>query len=485
MSRRRNIRFRSKTHFSGARECIIRQCVSGVCVDWCARCTQCSSVDRFNMRPHPWNTKAQWRFYCGVVLLAVCFGNRGVAASQPDGSDPSAPAGSSSKDERDILLDETSELVHKLENLGKAPYANPADPIGEHSNGVIRPALNVQHELDVLELRVAQLLQVASGETAPDFDFTSSVPCTPQPATAAAATTATTGPATTEGNDEGNAAGTANETAEAGAEDDVEGEIVKQCEIGRFGLRTGLLAVVLLLVGAPIFYVIYNRRSIIDGVVDSEFATLDVDNSNSIDANEFYIAVLQMYLKVNRITTILPPKYLEIRRYFDENHEMDRKEFKAAVAILIDTTLKRVLASLVLTFCTPWIAPHIVDIAAFALNPLIYAADMSTCGHAVVVVIGTLINRQLFTTITSVLLVLIALPRMFMWIDKEEQQMLDGKTDVSILGRIKTFLKSPKLLQARMVELKKNVNSVSQRSYKSYQRRGDPRVSKGVDKTVE
>jgi hypothetical protein len=162
---------------------------------------------------------------------------------------------------------------------------------------------------------------------------------------------------------------------------------------------------------APIFYVIYNRRSIIDGVVDSEFATLDVDNSNSIDANEFYIAVLQMYLKVNRITTILPPKYLEIRRYFDANHEMDRKEFKAAVAILIDTTLKRVLASLVLTFCTPWIAPHIVDIAAFALNPLIYAADMSTCGHAVVVVIGTLINRQLFTTITSVLLVLIALPR--------------------------------------------------------------------------
>jgi hypothetical protein len=157
--------------------------------------------------------------------------------------------------------------------------------------------------------------------------------------------------------------------------------------------------------------VIYNRRSIIDGVVDSEFATLDVDNSNSIDANEFYIAVLQMYLKVNRITTILPPKYLEIRRYFDANHEMDRKEFKAAVAILIDTTLKRVLASLVLTFCTPWIAPHIVDIAAFALNPLIYAADMSTCGHAVVVVIGTLINRQLFTTITSVLLVLIALPR--------------------------------------------------------------------------
>jgi hypothetical protein len=72
-----------------------------------------------------------------------------------------------------------------------------------------------------------------------------------------------------------------------------------------------------------------------------------------------------------------------------------------------------------------------------------------------------------------------------MWIDKEEQQMLDGKTDVSILGRIKTFLKSPKLLQARMVELKKNVNSVSQRSYTSYQRRGDPRVSKGVDKTVE
>lgn len=215
-----------------------------------------------------------------------------------------------------------------------------------------------------------------------------------------------------------------------------------------------------------------------------------MNNSNTIDANEFYIAVLQMYLKVNRVTTILPPTYPEIRRYFDDGREMDREEFKTAVAILIDTTLKRVVSSLVLALCTPWIAPYIVDGVALAVVPLIYVADISSCGHMIVVIIGTIMNRQLFTTITSVLLVLIALPRVsshpasrilvqhlsfylifdlqvFMWIDKEEQQLLDGEADVSILGRIKTFFAAPKLIQERIVELKQQVEeggiSVSQR----------------------
>eukprot|EP00035_Acanthoeca_spectabilis_P021620 m.439207 g.439207 ORF g.439207 m.439207 type:complete len:417 (+) comp18350_c0_seq1:79-1329(+) len=343
----------------------------------------------------------------------------------------------------ETLWDETDALIGKLEKLGQP---------GKCKDVPVASAA-VHRELDALELMVAQLLQVASGKTFPDLAASEpGIPYVPQPTPAAH-------PEST------------HETAsgENGTilDDDVEGEIVKVCAVPRPLLRIGLLSFIVLLTGAPLIYVFYNRKSIIDALVDKEFETLDVNNSNTIDANEFYIAVLQMYLKVNRVTTILPPTYPEIRRYFDNGREMDREEFKTAVAILIDTTLKRVVSSLVLALCTPWIAPYIVDGVALAVVPLIYVADISSCGHMIVVIIGTIMNRQLFTTITSVLLVLIALPRVFMWIDKEEQQLLDGEADVSILGRIKTFFAAPKLIQKRIVELKQQVEeggiSVSQR----------------------
>jgi hypothetical protein len=48
---------------------------------------------------------------------------------------------------------------------------------------------------------------------------------------------------------------------------------------------------------------------------------------------------------------------------------MDRAEFKEAIAILIDTTLKRVGSSFALALLAPWIAPYIVDIIWFFMGP--------------------------------------------------------------------------------------------------------------------
>eukprot|EP00038_Savillea_parva_P026886 m.56628 g.56628 ORF g.56628 m.56628 type:complete len:434 (+) comp7692_c0_seq1:205-1506(+) len=385
-----------------------------------------------------------------VVCLLACAALVRVNAADADGE----VVGDDDRGKKTAaLLDETSKLVDKLEETmtgsGGASCGRSATLDATTIIPLRRPTdvtASVHRSIDALELRVAQLLQVAAGETVPDIGLPLSAPTVACPKCATGCSHQATGDK--------------NANATSAVEEDVEAEIVKQCAVPRAGLRIGIISVVLLLVGAPLLYVFYNRRSIIDGIVDKEFEVLDVNNSNSIDANEFYIAVLQMYLKVNRITTILPPKYRDIRRYFADDREMDREEFKTAVAVLIDTTLKRVVASLALALATPWIAPYIVDAVALAVIPLVYVADTSSCGQAVVIVVGNLMNRQLFTTITSVVLVLIALPRIFMWIDQEEQQILEGAEgaeNLSIMGRIKMFLAAPKLVQTRITQAPGNI----------------------------
>lgn len=56
-------------------------------------------------------------------------------------------------------------------------------------------------------------------------------------------------------------------------------------------------------------------------------------------------------------------------KHAQDKHEMDRAEFKEAIAILIDTTLKRVGSSFALALLAPWIAPYIVDIIWFFMGP--------------------------------------------------------------------------------------------------------------------
>jgi hypothetical protein len=84
----------------------------------------------------------------------------------------------------------------------------------------------------------------------------------------------------------------------ATSSDDVEGEIERKCAVPRVGIRIGLVVFALLIVGLPVGYCVMNRRSIIDTVCDNQFKEIDVDGSNSINVDEFYIAVLQIYLKV-------------------------------------------------------------------------------------------------------------------------------------------------------------------------------------------
>ena len=96
----------------------------------------------------------------------------------------------------------------------------------------------VHRELDALELRVAQLLQVASGKTFPDLAAPEpGAPCVPQPTVAAQ-----TGPSQ-------EVAPSENETI---LDDDVEGEIVKVCAVPRPLLRIGLLSFIVLLIGVRI-----------------------------------------------------------------------------------------------------------------------------------------------------------------------------------------------------------------------------------------
>ena len=40
-----------------------------------------------------------------------------------------------------------------------------------------------------------------------------------------------------------------------------------------------------------------------------------------------------------------------------------------------------------------------------------------------------------------------------MWIDEEEKQQLGGEKDVSLLGRLKSILRAPKLIQSRLSEI--------------------------------
>jgi hypothetical protein len=179
-----------------------------------------------------------------------------------------------------------------------------------------------------------------------------------------------------------------------------------------------IFVLVVLLSGGA--YLWFKGRKIVTELTTQVFNMVDADHNGTIDKHELYSAVLMFYLKLNTKVRIKPPTHEVLEKLgLYEKCPMDKEAFLEAMMTLASQAIGRLLSYALATTTAPFMAPYIVQAEIFALEyvNLDYASLFSDCQKVAIETALPNFNRQLATTLTSVSIVTILLPRFFDWID--------------------------------------------------------------------
>ena len=163
------------------------------------------------------------------------------------------------------------------------------------------------------------------------------------------------------------------------------------------------------------------RRKLVKYITDLMFNMVDLDANGTIDHHELYSAVLMFYLKLNMYTSDVPPTNAALEKLgLYKKCPMKHEVFVESMMILTEQTVGRLASYALAATASPFLAPYIVGFVASALEylKLDSASILASCQREAIEKALPYLNRQLATTLTSVTIFAVVLPRFFDWIDE-------------------------------------------------------------------
>jgi len=147
-------------------------------------------------------------------------------------------------------------------------------------------------------------------------------------------------------------------------------------------LATVLLVVVLLatLIG---LYIRQRWRTWMDRALDATFESTDLDKSGKINRDEFYIAVLEMYIQFHLYgVNVRAPNRETIMHMMeemdaDDSGDIDRQEFRRVITRLLMTQSTRMATQLALTVVCPVTAGYVTAAIRLAASRTAVAFGLS------------------------------------------------------------------------------------------------------------
>jgi hypothetical protein len=201
------------------------------------------------------------------------------------------------------------------------------------------------------------------------------------------------------------------------------------------------------------------RRKLVKYITDLMFNMVDLDANGTIDHHELYSAVLMFYLKLNMYTPlqIVPPTNAALEKLgLYKKCPMKHEVFVESMMILTEQTVGRLASYALAATASPFLAPYIVGFVASALEylKLDSASILTSCQREAIEKALPYLNRQLATTLTSVTIFAVVLPRFFDWIDEGV-----NSTDALIHHLIDPAKKKREDSKALPVNKKRDLNS--------------------------
>eukprot|EP00614_Pseudopedinella_elastica_P008749 CAMPEP_0172607404 /NCGR_PEP_ID=MMETSP1068-20121228/27592_1 /TAXON_ID=35684 /ORGANISM="Pseudopedinella elastica, Strain CCMP716" /LENGTH=308 /DNA_ID=CAMNT_0013410393 /DNA_START=55 /DNA_END=982 /DNA_ORIENTATION=+ len=151
------------------------------------------------------------------------------------------------------------------------------------------------------------------------------------------------------------------------------------------------------------------------------FDAVDIDHSGSVDLKEIEIAVADMYLEINKYVRVKRPDREEIRAYMekfdtDNSGELNKAEFTLLVKAIVANGIGRICAIVAVMVASPFVAAALIDYFQEQATDLVKYIPIGRCTREALVAVLPL-NEQTATTVISVCLIYVLVPKIFAWYD--------------------------------------------------------------------
>ena len=150
-----------------------------------------------------------------------------------------------------------------------------------------------------------------------------------------------------------------------------------------FAPAVSITVVTFLIASVCTLYIRQRWRSYFDAACQAAFAEVDIDHSGSIDKNELYVGVLELYLQLHRYgLNIRTPPRDKVEKLMDladtDGRGLELEKFKEVIEPLVRQTFGRVILQIALTIICPMIASYVTFGMRFCVVTLMEFGHLST-----------------------------------------------------------------------------------------------------------
>ena len=180
-----------------------------------------------------------------------------------------------------------------------------------------------------------------------------------------------------------------------------------------FAPAVSITVVTFLIASVCTLYIQQRWRSYFDAACKAAFAEVDIDHSGSIDKNELYVGVLELYLQLHRYgLNIRTPPRDKVEKLMDladtDGRGLELEKFKEVIEPLVRQTFGRVILQIALTIICPMIASYVTFGLRFCVVTLMEFGHLST--PSLLKALGATLPAALDETLLTTLLLLVIGP---------------------------------------------------------------------------
>jgi hypothetical protein len=180
-----------------------------------------------------------------------------------------------------------------------------------------------------------------------------------------------------------------------------------------FAPAVSITVVTFLIASVCTLYIRQRWRSYFDAACKAAFAEVDIDHSGSIDKNELYVGVLELYLQLHRYgLNIRTPPRDKVEKLMDladtDGRGLELEKFKEVIEPLVRQTFGRVILQIALTIICPMMASYVTFGMRFCVVTLMEFGHLST--PSLLKALGATLPAALDETLLTTLLLLVIGP---------------------------------------------------------------------------